>query len=440
VVEPGGSLEAPGESRVAGDLAALVADHDRARPDPGRDAQPHQRHRHRVAVLPDRDQRLHVDARRGVLGRVEVVERQLPQRPHIDPERLTDGLGAATDPPPEIGEAAVFEQLVELFQRRHLRHRHQVRATVAAHLALDAALLMGTLAASAGERRLEQVVGAQRDEAVLLDPPAAAQHLLDRGAQVVVADQREGAAEEVERLHVRLQERLLRLPLERDHERRARVAGPHHEQPDRAPLAGDLDHGLAPVDFRLNPGLVHLRHEHLVDRIAQLAPAATHVLPHRRLGHLGALLRHQPLPDPLRRVPLLARRLPIRQKPRVDQRPIRTQLRGRPPLRWLSRRRQRRRQRLPHRPPMHSVAARQLTDRQPLALTVPTDLLELLHSRSHPSCDLPPELDEARTVGPPSDRGGAKSDRRGGANSDRRAQSQPQDHSRSGSYGHFDGG
>src|SRR5437879_4432763 len=103
---------------------------------------------------------------------------------------------------------------------------------------------MRALLAPAGESRLVQIVRAQRDEAVLLLTPPTAQHLPDRRAQVVVADEREDATEEAERLQMRLQERLLRLPLERDHERRARVAGAHQEQVDLPPLAGDHDFGL----------------------------------------------------------------------------------------------------------------------------------------------------------------------------------------------------
>ena len=62
----------------------------------------------------------------------------------------------------------------------------------------------------------------------------------------------------------------------------------------------------------------------------------------------------------------------------------------------------------------------QRPDRQPLPVTVTPDLLKQLHPRSHPLCGLRSELDEARTIDPPSDRGGAKSSRRSGANSDRR--------------------
>src|SRR5581483_5398460 len=144
----------------------------------------------------------------------------------------------------------------------------------------------------------------------------------------------------------------------------------------------------------------------------QLAPAAAHIATHLPLRHLDAVLVDQPLPDPPRRVPLLTRRLPIRDQPLVDQRPIRAQLRRRAPLRLLTRRRHGRGQRLPHRPSMHPVALRQRPDRQPLPLAITPDLLELLHSPSHPLCDLPRELRKARTVESRSDGSGAKSNGR----------------------------
>src|SRR6266511_3352108 len=154
---------------MAGDLAALVADHDLARADPGGDAQHDQRDRDRVAVLPDRDQRLLIDARRCLLARVEVLDRQLPQRATLDPQRLPDRLGAADDPPLELGEAAVLEQIIELLQRRHLRYGHQATAAEATHFALDAALLVSALLAPAGGRSRE---GRRRGRSGSLPPPS----------------------------------------------------------------------------------------------------------------------------------------------------------------------------------------------------------------------------------------------------------------------------
>jgi hypothetical protein len=173
--------------------------------------------------------------RRGGLGRLELLDRQRPQYPHLRSERFAHALVAAGDPPLELGEAAVLEQIVELFQRADLRHRDEITAAEAAHLALDATLFVGTLTASTRERRFEQVVRAQRN------------------------------------LHDR----------------------------------------LAPVDLRLDTGLVHLRHEHLVDRLAQLAPADAHIAAHLPLRNLDTMLVDEPLPDPPRNMPLLTRRLPI---------------------------------------------------------------------------------------------------------------------------------
>ena len=66
------------------------------------------------------------------------------------------------------------------------------------------------------------------------------------------------------------------------------------------------DQRLAPVDLRLHPGRVDLRHEHLPDRPPQLALARPHVLTDRDLRDISTVLINQPPPDPPRRMPLLA--------------------------------------------------------------------------------------------------------------------------------------
>ena len=55
------------------------------------------------------------------------------------------------------------------------------------------------------------------------------------------------ATEEVKGLDMALEEGFLLLEREGDHETRLRVIQPHHEELHRHPLAGQLDHGLAPV-------------------------------------------------------------------------------------------------------------------------------------------------------------------------------------------------
>ena len=183
----------------------------------------------------------------------------------------------------------------------------------------------------------------------------------------------------LQRADVPLQERLLGLRHERHHERRPGEARPHLKQVHLDQLTAQQDLRLPPIDLALNACVADQRHEHLAD-IAQLPALAVHIPADLPLGHSGAVLLHQPLPDPTSCVTLLTRRLPIRLQPAIDHRPIRPQLRRRPRLRRTLRRRDRRLQRLPDRPPMHPVTLRQLPDRQPLARVIAPDLLELLHS------------------------------------------------------------
>jgi hypothetical protein len=79
-------------------------------------------------------------------------------------------------------------------------------------------------------------------------------------------------------------------------------------------------------------------------------------------------------------------------------------------------------ERLAHGAAVDAVAARQLSDRQPFPLATMPDLLEQLHPRCHPLCDLPLRLRKTRTLGSRSDEGGPKSGRRSGAKLGRRTQ------------------
>jgi hypothetical protein len=66
------------------------------------------------------------------------------------------------------------------------------------------------------------------------------------------------------------------------------------------------------------------------------------------------------------------------------------------------------------RPSMHPIALGERTDRQALAVAIPADLLEQLHSGTHPSCRPPSARDNARTLGRRSDGSGARSSRPSG--------------------------
>jgi alkylation response protein AidB-like acyl-CoA dehydrogenase len=71
---------------------------------------------------------------------------------------------------------------------------------------------------------------------------------------------------------------------------------------------------------------------------------------------------------------------------------------------------------------MHPMTLRQGPDREALAIVIPADLLEQLHSGTHPFCRPPVRaLTRARSADDRTE-GGARSSRRSGANAGRRSQ------------------
>lgn len=113
-------------------------------------------------------------------------------------------------------------------------------------------------------------------------------------------------------------------------------------------------------------------------------PARAHVVAHRRIPDLGAVLVHEPVPDPGRGLALLARGADVLPQHLVDQLPDRLRLRRRL-LTGFALRRLSIFQRLPHRAPVHPVLARQLPDREPLDPRITANLREQLQpDRPHP--------------------------------------------------------
>ena len=66
----------------------------------------------------------------------------------------------------EVSLATGAQPRVQLIETSNRGHRDEVAAAEAPDLALDAALFVRALQPDAGELRLEQVVRAQRDEAI----------------------------------------------------------------------------------------------------------------------------------------------------------------------------------------------------------------------------------------------------------------------------------
>jgi hypothetical protein len=162
---------------------------------------------------------------------------------------------------------------------------------------------------------------------------------------------------------VAFQERFLRLGGERDMKRPARAGQPEHEQPQLQQCPGDHRVELAEVDFGLGSRQVRLRHADPDPVQAELGFAAGHIPGHRHLRQRGAVLGDQPLPDPPRGMPLLARHLPVGQQPAVNNRCVCVDRRPGPLRVALARRRHRRVQGLPHGPPVQMMPTGQLPDR-----------------------------------------------------------------------------
>jgi hypothetical protein len=152
---------------------------------------------------------------------------------------------------------------VQLRERRDLRDGHQMTAAEAPHLTLDAALFVCPLDTRDRELRLIHIVRAQRDKPVSLHTLTAAQHLLDRAREIVIAHQAEYPAKPVKRVDMSLQERLLGAVRERHRERRTRVTRTHVKQVNLRRASGHPDLRLTPVHLALHARLTDLRHERL---------------------------------------------------------------------------------------------------------------------------------------------------------------------------------
>lgn len=406
VAEAGEASVPPPRARPARHRLAFGVDLDLGRADHRLDPAADELAGDRVAVLADRDLRLGVDPDRAALAVVEGLCQ--PAQPRaLSGEQLADRRRAAGDRALEVGLAGCRDQPVELRHVGHLGDGNQVRSAEASDLALDAALLVSAPLAGGAEGRFEQVVGAQGDEALGLDPPSAAHHLGDRGAQVVVADELGGAAEPGEGVDVALEEGELVGALEGADVARSRVAEAQHEQLHGAQLAADHDLRLAEVDLGLRAGLMGLRNGAFCAE-AELALEPGDRAADLALGDVGSVLCCQPLVDALGGVALLRWRGEVRVEPVCDQRQVGAELRCAAALGPLALGRQRRRQGLADGAAVDPVAAGELADPRLLPLVVTANRLEQLHSRSHPLCGLPLELRWSPEGSVAVGRGGAK--------------------------------
>lgn len=222
-------------------------------------------------------------------------------------------------------------------------------------------------------------MGPQGDEALGLVAVAPPQDPGHEGPRVVVPDPG-GVSTPGKGDDMALEERLLAFRAIGHVDRGPRVGQAQLEDrhPDR--LAADDRLGHPEVDLGLLAGeMVGHDGDVAMDEVefaAELADGAAH----RGLGDLGSLLVDEALPDPARRVALLVVDDLVFREPAPDRRGVGTDGRCRSRAHrsgW----RDRGREGLAGRSPVHAVAARQLADRHPFLPVLPADTLELLHPR-----------------------------------------------------------
>src|SRR5712692_2452133 len=271
-----------------------------------------------------------------------------------------------------------------------------------AHFAFHAALLIASCRVA--ELRLETPVRTETDQPLRLFPLMAAQNLLHRALQVVVAQQLEHATKVAKRQLVRFQKGLLRGVIVGHMKRSPAGHRAHREYVNLAHLVRHFGHRLVPVHLRFAAPVVDLRNKSLPPRLSQFLLALPHIAAHRGLAHarLRALLAN-PQPDSPRRVPLLLRSLFIGHQNPIDELDHWPQARL-AANRWLALRRNRARQGLPHHPPMNPQPSRYTLDRSSPVCVLPSDLLEQSHLRSpvhRPPCRLRRQSSQLASEGGP---------------------------------------
>ena len=250
-------------------------------------------------------------------------------------------------------------------------------AAEVAHLAFYTAFLVSS--SRIAELGVESPVRAKRHESFSLTTLVASQDLGNRKGQVVVAHSTKHATEELERLLLRLEERLLRRAGIASMECAPAGHAPYHQRLHLRQLATDPGVRLVPVHLSFIAPRVALRDEHLRMLQAELTLAPSNVPAHRRFAYFVIRVAlSQSIPDATRGVTLLAWFVSVGLEDRVDEIPDRAKLRA---LSWrpLTFRRQRALNRITHHPAVHSELPRYPYYRPNSVFVLPTHLLEQSH-------------------------------------------------------------
>src|SRR5581483_5913273 len=250
-------------------------------------------------------------------------------------------------------------------------------------LAFHATLFVAAVLTRAAKKRIETIMATQCNEPFGFLPAPTPQNPHHRRGEVVVTNPGGHTTQPLKRPNMSLQERLLALGKKRRRRTLTRGRQAQDEQVTLGHHPTNFSIKLAEIGLTLGARRMLLSNHHL-HRLGQpqLHPSPTHIPRHRHLRDHRAMLSTQTLPNPSSGMPLLTRHSLISNQPLIDHPHPRPDRRRRTWIR-LAWRRHRRRQRLPHRAPMHPVPIRQRPNRQLLPATIPPDHLEQLHPSSH---------------------------------------------------------
>lgn len=275
-----------------------------------------------AAPLADRDLALLVGGARDVGDAVEGLGRQPEHRQPVGLEEIELALALYPVGLVGHGEAALEQPAVEGAGVPQLGDGDEEVAAHAAHLVLDAALLVAR--AGVAEPEAEAVVGAAGGEQ-LGRPDPAADAAADAG-RVVEDDLGRHAADVLEDVAQGLADALRRLAREDLGQPDVGVRERHHEEAQRGPHPPHVEVGLAEVGLRLAGAPDEVE----VPGVGRLRRAAGPNLPdaplHGADGDVGAALGDEPVVDALCGMALLASAAHVVVEPGLDQGPVRVEL------------------------------------------------------------------------------------------------------------------
>lgn len=317
---------AVGPGVLADELAAVgVVDAHGRRPQADREPAARERRVRGVEVaapLADRDLALLVGGARDVGDAVEGLGRQPEHRQPVGLEEIELALALYPVGLVGHGEAALEQPAVEGAGVPQLGDGDEEVAAHAAHLVLDAALLVAR--AGVAEPEAEAVVGAAGGEQ-LGRPDPAADAAADAG-RVVEDDLGRHAADALEDVAQGLADALRRLAREDLGQPDVGVRERHHEEAQRGPHPPHVEVGLAEVGLRLAGAPDEVE----VPGVGRLRRAAGPNLPdaplHGADGDVGAALGDEPVVDALCGMALLASAAHVVVEPGLDQGPVRVEL------------------------------------------------------------------------------------------------------------------